>query len=144
MPSANSQVENTPTVVYSLGSVRDLKFSRRRIIKGKKGNKWLYDTDWGATYQLTSNSISIIHPGDENPDPLFQYQHGGVKVGKGELSIGLAFRIVKSIQEYDVNDIRSYDTSAKHEDYSKVYARFMKNQREFHEILISLMNKTID
>ena len=29
MPSANSQLENTPTVIYSLGSVRDLNFSRR-------------------------------------------------------------------------------------------------------------------
>ena len=144
MPTANSQVENTPTVVYSLGSVRDLNFRRRRIIKGKKGNKWLYDTEWGATYQLSSNSISIIHPDDENPDPIFQYQHGGVKVGKGQLSIGLAFRIVNSIEEYDVNDIRTYDTSSKHADYSKVYARFMKNNREFHENLISLMNMTID
>lgn len=91
-----------------------------------------------------NNSISIIHPDDENPDPIFQYQHGGVKVGKGQLSIGLAFRIVNSIQEYDANDIRTYDTTSKHADYSKVYARFMKNNREFHENLISLMNMTID
>ena len=45
IPSANSQVENTPTVVYSLGSTRILQFNRTEIVKGKRGNKWLSDTE---------------------------------------------------------------------------------------------------
>ena len=143
--SANSQVENTPTIVYSLGSARSLNFNRREIVKGKRGNKWLNDTEWSTTFELENNSIWINNPADEEPSPRYQYQHGGVKVGEGELSIGFAFRNVNCVQEYNVmSDLRSYDVSASHEDNSKVYKRFMSHQETFHENLVKLMNQILD
>ena len=145
IPSVNSQLENTPTVAYLLGSTRHLQFNRREIVKGNRGNKWLDDTEWSTSFELKSNSVWINNPGDEHPSPRYQYQHGGVKVGEGELSIGFAFRIVNSVQEYNAsNDLRSYDHSASHEDNSKVYKRFMSHQGNFHKNLVKLMNHILD
>ena len=106
----NSQLENTPTVAYLLGSTRHLQFNRREIVKGNRGNKWLDDTEWSTSFELKSNSVWINNPGDEHPSPRYQYQHGGVKVGEGELSIGFDFQIGNSVQEFnDINDLRLYD-----------------------------------
>ena len=114
------------------------------MLNGKRGNKWLDDTEWSTSFELKSNSIWINNPADEHPLPNYQYQHGGVKVGDGELSIGFAFRIVNSVQEYNAsNDLRSYDLSASHEDNSKVYKRFMSHQGTFHENLVKLMNQIL-
>ena len=55
--SDNSQVENTITIVYSLGSARSLNFNRSEIIKVKRGNIWLDDTEWSTTFELEINSI---------------------------------------------------------------------------------------
>ena len=143
--SANSQVEDTPTFVYSLGTTRTLNFYRRHIVKGKRGNKWMDDTDWSRSFELSNNSIWILNPIDEKAKGKYQYQHGGVKVKKGEMSVGLAFRIVKNIEEYDVvNDIRAYDTSGNHDDNSKIYKRFMSHQGGFHKNLVTLMNQILD
>ena len=143
--SANSQVEDTPTVVYSLGTSRTLIFYRRQIIKGKRGNKWMDDTNWSRSFHISNNSIWILNPIDEKAFGKYQYQHGGVKVMKGEMSIGFAFRILKNVEEYNIdNDIRAYDISANHPDYSNIYKRFMSCQGEFHTNLVSLMNKILD
>jgi len=103
------------------------------------------DTDWSRSFDISNNSIWILNPIDEKALGKYQYQHGGVKVMKGEISIGFAFRILKNVEEYNIfNDIRAYDISANHEDYSKIYKRFMSRQGEFHKNLVSLMNKILD
>ena len=103
------------------------------------------DTDWGRSFELSNNSIWILNPIDEKALGKYQYQHGGVLVKKGEMSIRFAFQIVRKIEEYSiVNDIRAYDTSANHEDNSKIYKRFMCRQGKFHKNLVTLMNKTLN
>ena len=152
MYSANSQAENTPTVVFSLGAPRELKFDRRRIVKALKGNKWLIDKEWTASYHLNSDSISIIHPHDENPLKAintslqpYQFRHGIPNVSLDQLSIGIAFRKVTSIQKYDhLTNLRSHKPSEIIEDYSKQYGRFMKNKQQFHKELIQLYHKCVN
>ena len=107
LPSANSQVQNTVTVVYSLGSTRYLKWSRRSLVNGSRSKKWRNDNEWNTTFNITSDSLSFIHPDDENPmspknsDKLHQYLHGGVQLSKDAFSIGFAFRVVDSIKDYN-------------------------------------------
>ena len=74
IPSANSQVQNTATLIYSLGGKRELNWSRRS--RGKRS--WTVDS-WEKTYQLLRDTVCIIHPDDEDPklpistDDSFQY-----------------------------------------------------------------------
>ena len=56
----NCQVENTPTVVFSLGNDRDLNW-RRRFLKNKI---WVRDDSWGACYCIGNNTITIVNSKD--------------------------------------------------------------------------------
>ena len=70
-------------------------------------NKWKVGKHPLATYKLTDNSIFVLHPMDEKPiirnfgEPLSQFQHGNVKVKKGDLSVGFIYRNVTQTLTYD-------------------------------------------
>ena len=151
MQNLNSQVENTPTVFYSLGTTRELRFDRRKIEIGKRGNKWCTDKLWTNSYWLSSDTISIIHPDDENPKksiPIsenYQYRHGVSKVTGDEFTLGIGLRIVSSIQEYDIkSNIRCHTRSDNDQDYSKEYKRFMTHRRHVHKKLLQKFHSKVD
>ena len=112
MPSQNSQAENTPTVIITIGDSRELKWQKRILIKNPKTNQynWVIDKTWKKVMKLGNCSILIVNPLDERParDPkssvMIQYQHGGVNVGGSSFSIGFAFRCATSLQSYDVSN----------------------------------------
>ena len=60
IPSDNSQLENTSTVVYSLGSTRSLHFNRREIIKGKRGNSWSPSRKCGIPTHITREEEELM------------------------------------------------------------------------------------
>ena len=58
-------------------------------------------------FELGTDSLTIIHPNDENPlcdknkHDMRQYLHGGVNVTGEKFSFGLVFRVVKSACVYN-------------------------------------------
>ena len=61
-------------------------------------------------FELGTDSLTIIHPNDENPmsdknkDEMRQYLHGGVNVSGQKLSVGFFFRVVNQTAMYQVVD----------------------------------------
>ena len=59
---------------------------------------------------LGTDSLTIIHPNDENPtkdkhkDVMRQYLHGGVNVICQKLSVGFIFRVVNQTTLYKIFD----------------------------------------
>ena len=109
--TANSQVNNTPAIIYSIGSTRKLNFKKRRIGENENGRKiWLRKDKDRITYEIGSDTISIINPLDENPmsqknyDELSQYLHGGIDVSGEKLSVAFVFRVVKDTKFYNLCD----------------------------------------
>ena len=111
VPKLNSQVENIPALIYSLGNSRTLKWKSRHISKSSIGRSiWKDDTDSTHIFSLGSDTVTIINPLDENPlnvnniQRKLQYLHGGVSVTGEKVSVGLVFRVVKSTCVYNQND----------------------------------------
>ena len=104
--TANSQVENTPAVIYSLGDNRVLHWGEIRLLNGK----WCLDPSFSTSYILNSDTVTIINPLDEDPfspknvDEYCQYQHGGVKLTGTKLCAGPVFRVVNSEQSYNIEN----------------------------------------
>ena len=102
----NIQEEDTPTVTLTIGSSRKIKY-RRRL---HKSGKWVVDKSFSFEEVLRHGTIGVVHPDDERPfrfnvgDGVYmaQYQHGGIRVGDGLLSICLAFRTVTTTAKFDI------------------------------------------
>ena len=109
LPGRNSQQENTCVAVLTLGDTRTLHFKKRIAQSSKIGRKkWVQTDDKGVSFDLTDNSVFMLHPIDEKPcvregdDHMSQYIHGGVKItNNNDLSIAFAFRVVSVDHEYD-------------------------------------------
>jgi hypothetical protein len=93
----NSQKENTPVVVLTLGDPRTLHMKKRKV--GKDGGWMNNEKENKHDYLLKSGSIFVMHPEDEQlktrgreGQGLSHFQHG-VKVTKG-LSMAIIFRTV--------------------------------------------------
>jgi len=104
----NSQVQNTPTVVYSLGDTRSLHWSRRKRIVTPKGRYiWECDKKFKKEFTLSTDSITVVNTLDEDPEytskdgSKYQYQHGNVNVSKDQLSFGIVCRTVHSTAVYN-------------------------------------------
>ena len=106
----NSQVENTPAVIYSLDESRRLKWQKRYRQKiSDKYNKWETDETFKASFTLDSDSVCIINLdekplGKTNIDEGYQYQHEGVRVSGEIMSVTLVFRVVNTSNLYDCKD----------------------------------------
>ena len=104
---SNTQGENTATIVYSLGDPRTLYFRKRWIHQSSSITTWISEKESLNKFELTNNSIFVLHPSDEKPyvrnigETLSQFQHGNVRVKEGQLSIGLIFRHVTQAIAYD-------------------------------------------
>ena len=115
----NSQVDNTPAVIYSIGSTRNLNWKKRRIGKNETGRKtWLPKEKDRITYAIGSDTISIINLLDENPmskknqNELSQYLHGGIDVSGEKFSVAFVFRVVKETKLYNLCDGTLYCTES--------------------------------
>ena len=103
---ANSQVENTPAVIYSIGDTRVLNWGKRNIVK----SKWSTDLTFSESYDIDSDTITIINQLDENPcsdkniKEHAQYQHGGVKVTGEQFTTGLVYRVVNCEKVYNIEN----------------------------------------
>ena len=107
----NSQKENTPAVIYSIGDKRRLNWKSRYISDNIKGRKvWKESNDDRMSFELESDTMTIIHPRDENPlsekNKLQrkQYLHGGVNLSGEKFSVGLVFRVVNKTCMYHLSD----------------------------------------
>ena len=96
--SHNTQGQNTPVIVYSLGDPRILSFRKRWLNDNYSSHrKWIVGKETVSQYELKDNSIFVLHPMDEkthhrsvDKEPS-QYQHGNVEVQKGKLSLALIY-----------------------------------------------------
>ena len=105
---ASSQAENTSAVIYSIGDCRVLNWKRWNIVK----SKWSNDTTFSESYDIDSDTITIINQLDENPcsDKNIKerslYQHGDVNVSGEKITAGVVYRIANSEQSYNIgNDV---------------------------------------
>ena len=106
--SKNEQVENTPTVIISLGDSRYLNFQCQMCMKNKKKKRlnWVVVKEKSLIQriQLTDKSIFVLNTIDERPalDPstgcFIRYQHGNVVVKNSNMSCAWVLRVVKNIE----------------------------------------------
>ena len=107
----NEQVENTPSVIISLGDDRTLEWRRQICMLNPKTRRFKWynvdKNDFCRSFKLGDKTIFIVNTLDERPaiDPksgcFIRYQHGNVQVSKKTMSCALVFRIVKNICSYD-------------------------------------------
>ena len=107
----NTQLENTPAVIYSVGDERELHWKVRKTALSKSGrNVWVMLQNDKMSFKLGPDTLTVIHPDDENPlSPkncfdMRQYMHGGVNVSGEKFSVGFVFRVVNKICTYNKKD----------------------------------------
>ena len=146
--SANSQVINTPTVIYSLGDSRFLNWRRRTLSNHNNvRNHWIDDDTFSESFKLDRDTITIVNPLDEDPlspkniNEQCQYIHGGVNVTGETLCAGIVLRVVSSIELYNtINDTMIVDGSSNHNDI--VHGVLGVDLFNFHNRLNRLLNHT--
>ena len=139
----NSQEINTPSVIYSIGDARRLRWKERKIGLSKCGRKiWEDSVGSNMCFELGSDTMTIINGDDENPRSsknhhhMRQYLHGGVNVSGEKFSVGFVFRVVNNYGMYHriddtmvvpnkesdiVNGILGFDVGAFHEKLINLY-----------------------
>ena len=107
----NSQLKNTPAVIYSIGDSRHLHWKARTVGYNSSGRKiWIDSTGQKMCFKLGSDTLTVINPIDENPrfrkvnGEMRQYMHGGVNVSGEHFSVGFVFRVVNGIGLYHKED----------------------------------------
>ena len=149
MTKHNSQKENTPAVIYSIGDKRNLNWRCRHVSANENGRKvWKQQNDNTLTFELNSDTITIIHPEDENPlseknkKHMSQYMHGGVHLSGQIFSVGFLFRVVKETRKYHLSDdTMVYDNSSEHGDV--VNGILGIDIMSFHWNLLTLYRNTL-
>ena len=108
---SNTQEQNTPAVIYSIGDKRRLNWRCRCVAESQSGKKvWKKKEGIKMCFELGTDSLTIIHPNDENPlsdknkNDMRQYLHGGVNVTGQKFSVGFVFRVVNKTALYQVFD----------------------------------------
>ena len=112
--SKNEQIENTPTVIISLGDSRYLNFQCQMCMMNKKTGRlnWVVvnNNNLIKRIQLKDQSIFVLNTIDERPaiDPasgcFIRYQHGNVVVRNSNISCAWVLRVVKNIERYNQNN----------------------------------------
>ena len=112
--SKNEQIENTPTVIISLGDSRYLNFQCQMCMMNKKTGRlnWVVvkKNSLIQRIELKDKSIFVLNTIDERPaiDPasgcFIRYQHGNVVVRDSKISCAWVLRVVKNIERYNQNN----------------------------------------
>lgn len=108
---SNTQEENTPVVIYYIGDNRKLNWRCKCIRECTSGKKiWEKKVGIKMSFELRTDSLTIIHPNDENltsdknKHDMRQYLHGGVNVSGHKFSVGFVFRAINVTAVYHVVD----------------------------------------
>ena len=149
MKKCNSQKINTPAVIYSIGDMRKLNWKCRHA-SNSSGGKMVWkpmDCD-NMSYELDSDTLSIIHPHDEDPNSemnrnvMSQYMHGNVNVYGEKFSVGLVFRVVNETRMYHAcDDTMQFDNCSGHGDV--VNGILGIDLMSFHWNLLTLYRNTL-
>ena len=107
--NTNSQMINTPVVIFTIGLPRILKWRKRCLLESSNGNEiWNYDKSNQFKMLLEQGSMLVIHPDDEVPKycpvdgAISNFQHGEVKFKEKQgMSIAYVFRSTTSIGIFD-------------------------------------------
>ena len=96
MTKHNPQKENAPAVIYSIGDKRRLIWRCRHMSANDNGRKvWKQQNDNILTFELDSDTMTIIYPEDKNPKSenskktMSQYMYGGVHLSGEKLVLVL-------------------------------------------------------
>ena len=100
LKNSNSQVINTPVIVFTIGMSRMLKWRKRCLNRNKNGTLiWHYDKSVEFDMLLREGNLMLLHPDDEVPTycptvgAVCQYQHGNVCFNEDNgMSVGFVFR----------------------------------------------------
>ena len=140
----NAQVENTPTVIFTFGDSRILKWRRKLLYKTDKGkDKWVEDKTWNSSFLLKDCSITVINTADECPHYdssigcKIKYQHGVDKINTESFSVGYVFRVVNKHMYYcnETNVMRTNTTAHVHKQRSSLLSEF--NKKDYHQNLVN-------
>ena len=157
--STNSQVQNTVTIILSLGDERILNWRRRKLIKNKNGNMiWEIDKSWVGSMTMNKYGMVILNPFDEQPHIIddcgnyYQYQHGDVHISGDSMSIGLVFRVVDEYYYYNsvsnrmINHNISQKLNSKDLDDQHKRLCLYKNfdKAKYHELMLKIYYWVID
>ena len=149
----NTQVHNTPVVIFSLGKPRYLSWRKRYLkVNSKQNNVWSYGSKSEfSTMLLNEGDICVINPWDEVPKicPLnslvSNYQHGNVSYTDDGFSIGFVFRVTNKIDQfYTSTNLRLCNKDVE-EKYKNLYKDYYSSVdlAEFHKKIIDILGKTI-
>jgi hypothetical protein len=117
--SKNTQMENTPTCVLTIGNTRNLHFQKQCNYKGIKSGRRKWSQIHLTQIPLTHNSLFLLNPEDERPSPFVgkiktRWRHGIPKFQDSEaFSIAIVFRTVttsslgKTTQKHDTQSFTS-------------------------------------
>ena len=103
---ANTQKENTATVIFTIGQNRFLKWQKHNLTST---NKWSVDQSFGFQMLLQNANFVILHPNDERPhvDNMTKQTckfHHGVRIVKKNTSVSFVFRVVTSVAKFRLCD----------------------------------------
>ena len=106
----NGQMINTPVVIFTIGSSRELHWRRRFTSVNCRGNKcWKIDDGQMEKMIMQNGTICVLNPADEKPHideyskKEIHFQHGNVKVKGDNISIAYVFRVSPHICKCDIH-----------------------------------------
>ena len=111
LSSKNSQKENTPTCVLTIGDSRNLSFQKQKNTRYNATKRMRWKECKTDFFKLKHNSLFVLHPCDERPHTTrgetFRWRHGVTHfTGKNQLSLALVFRNVhNTINVTDHDDV---------------------------------------
>ena len=149
-------MENTPTVIVSLGDERLLNWRRRVKVKNDKGNwVWQIDSSWSGTMSMTRKSIVVLHPLDEKPhkmgdgQTIINYQHGNVKVTGDKCSMVLVYRVVNEycwyaiVNNYMINGNLTNEKNYNRNVMARASLYFKFNNAKYHNLVVEQFKKVM-
>ena len=101
IPSKNSQTEDTPTCIVTIGGSRNLCFQKQTEIYNSEKKTLKWSEQKRSLINLEHNSLFVLHPYDEKPlmvkGEKRRWRHGIPEFdNKDNLSMALVFRSVKN------------------------------------------------
>ena len=150
--SRNEQVENTPSVIISLGDSRKIHWQQQTLQFNEDSGrmKWcnVHKSKFMRTMNIVDKSIYIVNTLDEKPviDPasgcFIRYQHGNVNVRRETMSCALVLRVVNKIHTYnDMNQLVDEHASVKGEEKFTIDEEM--NKLEYNHVAANQTEKTI-
>jgi len=122
--AGNSQAENTPVLVYSLGCTRILVMERQECEYDSTNHRcsaWKNTGD-NTLFELAKGSIFVLVPADEKPtrsgNKIYRFRHSVQEVKKN-VSIAFVFRAVTAEVKVDITTGKKRDLSEREEHYIK-------------------------